>query len=65
LIFTLNKELSLQVYKEIRLLDTENKLNVFRVGPISHFAPVVELLVLIFIFLERTKNKKLLMIRMR
>lgn len=44
-ILTLNKELCLQVYKTIRMLDPLQRLDVKRTGPISHYLPVVNLLV--------------------
>ena len=41
LVLTLTKELCVQVYRQVRLLDPNNILRVSRVGSISHFSSIV------------------------
>lgn len=42
IILTLNKELVLQIYRQIRLIDFSNKIAVNRSGSITHYSPVIE-----------------------
>lgn len=49
LILTINKELGIQIYSEMRKLDPENKIKISRLGSISHIAPHIDYIV---------KNKK-------
>jgi len=42
IIVTLSKELALQIYRQIRLLDSGYRLKVVRSGSITHYSPVVD-----------------------
>lgn len=54
IILTLNKELCLQIYRYVRMLDPQNRINIIRTGPITHQIPVITELVP-NIFIPRTK----------
>lgn len=45
LILTTNKELTIQIYAELRNLDPENKVKISRLGSISHITPHVDYIV--------------------
>jgi superfamily II DNA/RNA helicase len=46
IIITLNKEISLGIYRLIRMLDFDNLLSVNRSGSLTHYSPIVEEMVI-------------------